>query len=538
MQASAFIVHTENFSPATQGHIRSLGLTHAYDNQSTYDDPYLIYNPFNQTLSIKASLSSVVFKTFTAQGTILGGSNLAYRIYDAISLLYDTPGIYNNVAVLNTNTLNVKVNILDFTTVAYKIYNATSLLYDTPGIYNNLSVLNTNTLDVKANILNVTSDASIDVRSSIYATNLVSLNVKGSVTNLRSTSITIRSRLLRYAGTISIYDDTSLLYDTPGVYNNVSTYPGIDVRANIKVPDSIDIRASILGPPLALINIRGKVSKIYGSSFTSRALINLQNNVSVKSAIANTVLVGLSSGSRINATSTNAMASRGFIVKITSLNVRTAVQGIVGQFIAIRQVILNSYTPTLGIKARVQTTLQEFSVKALITNDMTVRARLSQRQGWPIADQDDLNYDLFVDTRNYIRASIIGGTRSTPTIRVGASVWWLRRSSMTIKASIIKAGVLSVKALVDRTRKQSTFTGNFNIQGSSEERLRMVFYVKNVGYTPTMQVGAMIVKSKATELRGTFLVYKDGRVGSSVHTFDVSTTFRPSSFMSVKVTIS
>lgn len=193
------------------------------------------------------------------------------------------------------------------------------------------------------------------------------------------------------------------------------------------------------------------------------------------------------------------------------------------QSFTMRARIALASTKTFQARARILATVDRtISLRAHIRNKTTrtldMRSRLARHQGWPIPNPVDPGFTLFQPTQLNIRARITQGSRATQTLDMRANIRRGATQHLTLRARIVKAANLTMRARIKPFRSRTTAIMTFSVSANRQTRALMLFYTKGNVYEPTMSMRARISKPYQTRAAHTIVVSKTGS-GSSVLTF-------------------
>lgn len=185
-------------------------------------------------------------------------------------------------------------------------------------------------------------------------------------------------------------------------------------------------------------------------------------------------------------------------------------------------------TKNFQARARIRATVdQTISLRAHIRNSVTrqlkMRARLSRRQGWPILGPFDPGFDSFQPTQLTMRARLLQGTRASQGLDMRASIFHRSTALLQVRARIVKAVNLSMRARIKPRRARSRAIMTYYVSRESQTRVLMLFYTQGNFAEQTMSMRARIVHAQQTRVTGTFVIGKTGS-GASVLGFGFDST--------------
>ena len=163
----------------------------------------------------------------------------------------------------------------------------------------------------------------------------------------------------------------------------------------------------------------------------------------------------------------------------------------------------------MSMRARIKGVPQTLSIQARILAPYTLslRARISRRQGWPVVDPSDPGFSLWQDTRLALRARILHYIAfPTQGLRMKGRVTYGKTLSLQLKARIVTAGFLSMRARILPRFFTTSVRMQFEVRRTSQARLRVIFYVPGAVQNWSLGMKARIVKTQTTRMTGHFVV--------------------------------
>ena len=163
---------------------------------------------------------------------------------------------------------------------------------------------------------------------------------------------------------------------------------------------------------------------------------------------------------------------------------------------------------TISIKGRIIPTLSIKSrIIKIIKHNIPGQARISRRQGWPVAELDDPGYLLWQDTRLYIRTNIYSYLAfPTQTIKLKSSITYNKTYTISSRAKIVTGQQLQIKANI----LPRFFTANLPVYFSARQTVvknaRVQFVVSGDYRVSTLSTQTRIIKTSKTRITGHFIV--------------------------------
>ena len=570
------IVYNTNFSPGARNRSRATALSYdseldiydgsrggmngsqtplsfTYDEESLYDDPYLIINPFNQVLGLYASIveDSNIEKSIQLGSRIRATNNksltakaFVYQTYSQTfsSLAYilsnRTISILGSIYFNPTKTIGIKGATLNAVAGSYYIYDSTDLLYDSPGVINNRSIFAE--LSAKAFITGAPVFKSVLARAYVYANPTKTTEAKAylvykSFISAKASLVYNRTSTIQVKA--AIQKTQSLVTSAKARISNLSTNT-VSAKAKIVKLVTITAQARLIAKPLSLLSSQSKISKRYSNTSSIRANINYRQNMTSKATIRATSYSTFSASSRIINTLLTSIQVEAYIIKLQAVEAKARILNTSNAYISARKTIIARVNRYLPIKARLISTLQGITILSNITHDLFIRARISQRQGFPVPAFDDGNYSIFTATQLTSRTRIQGAQRSTQKVDIGSNINWKRSKSFQARTNIITASNVAIRANITSFSKSVSLIGTFNVREHGTGGVRMIYYVNKPYRANQLSIGAYIVQNKTVTLKGSFLVQEDLSYAEEVHTFSMNTKYTPSKFISLGARIS
>jgi hypothetical protein len=163
----------------------------------------------------------------------------------------------------------------------------------------------------------------------------------------------------------------------------------------------------------------------------------------------------------------------------------------------------------MSMRARIKGVPQTLSIQARILAPYTLslRARISRRQGWPVVDPSDPGFSLWQDTRLALRARVLHYIAfPTQGLRMKGRVTYGKTLSLQFKARIVTAGFMSMRAHILPRFFTTSVRMSFDVRRTSQTRLRVVFYMQGAMQNWPLSMKARIVKTQTTRMTGHFVV--------------------------------
>lgn len=168
------------------------------------------------------------------------------------------------------------------------------------------------------------------------------------------------------------------------------------------------------------------------------------------------------------------------------------------------------YTKTFTAKSRISKgNFNTLSIRTSIQNNittLTIKSRLSQRQGYPIPASYDPQIAVFTATQLYIRSYLKGLSLGTQTIGLRCRIKPGKTVTFTGQARLVSGQSLSMKANLTAWRTYRHLPCNFTIQIVVKKRLRMVFYTEGTYGISQFTTKARIIKVARKRFTGHFIV--------------------------------
>ena len=166
---------------------------------------------------------------------------------------------------------------------------------------------------------------------------------------------------------------------------------------------------------------------------------------------------------------------------------------------------------TLTIKARIRG-LKTLLIRANITRKysytLNLKARISQRQGWPIPNPSDGNYALWQPTQLDCRARLTNYLAiSGQMLRVKGRIGYRTvLQSLQCGAHIGRAGTMQMRASIRPQFITSSVRASFSVQRTSQTSVRAVYYMQGTSQAWALGAKARIVKPYTSRCTGHFIV--------------------------------
>jgi len=137
----------------------------------------------------------------------------------------------------------------------------------------------------------------------------------------------------------------------------------------------------------------------------------------------------------------------------------------------------------------------------------TTRVRVSRRQGWPIPEVGDPEFDLWQDTRIYSRVRMSNYIAfPTQILRLKGRVTYSKTLGIQSKARIVVAQTLQIKANILPKFFTAHLPVTFQVQQTSQRKLRVVFYTEGAIRSCQLTAKARIVQMYRSRVTGHFIV--------------------------------
>lgn len=174
------------------------------------------------------------------------------------------------------------------------------------------------------------------------------------------------------------------------------------------------------------------------------------------------------------------------------------------------RILVTRHTESISYRARILIHhLETFSSKARINAPrlLTIRARVSRRQGWPIPEVGGPGFDLWQDTRIYSQAKILHYIAfPTQLLRIKGRITYGKTLSMQAKARVVTAQMLQMRANILPKFFTTHLPATFQVQQTSQRKLRMVFYIEGAAHNWQFTAKARIVQVYGSRVTGHFIV--------------------------------
>lgn len=337
-----------------------------------------------------------------------------------------------------------------------------------------------------------------------------------------------------------VYYDDPIYYDQPGYfYNGLNPSQSLQIGAFIVKGNSLYIRGDIQKKGRKFLQIGCRISQIKEVTISIGGKITLASYLSLRGSILNSVDQQILIRGSITNTVHRNIKLQARIAHLSTISIRASILNTVDQGINIRGRIMQHVSRTIGIKAHLKTTWQTLSLRASISFGIGIRARMSQRQGWPIplpSVLGDNNFRIFQPTQLQIRASILPPILSQQSISIKGRINWLRTKNLEIGARIVTGKTISIGARITPRFYASTLPVAYSISTTYQNKIRMVFSSNENGLKQTLAVGAFISKPKKVRFTGHFIVTNPGGFESPQKVL-YSSTVAPRSTLGIKARI-
>ena len=164
----------------------------------------------------------------------------------------------------------------------------------------------------------------------------------------------------------------------------------------------------------------------------------------------------------------------------------------------------------MSMRARIKGVPQTLSIQARILAPYTLslRARISQRQGWPIPNPSDGNYAMWQPTQLDCRARLTNYLAiSGQALRVKGRVGYRTvLQSLQCGAHIGRAGTMQMRASIRPQFITSSVRASFFVQRTSQTSVRAVYYMQGTSQAWALGAKARIVKPYTSRCTGHFIV--------------------------------
>jgi hypothetical protein len=253
----------------------------------------------------------------------------------------------------------------------------------------------------------------------------------------------------------------------------------------------------------------------YNDSFQYNGLPAAANRTTqtlqIKSCIRNTVQKNLTIGTRVAKNQTRVLASKA----------------------RVRNTVIHAFQG----KGRIQVP-EQIRLKGRIIPTVSLRARISRRQGGIPPGYEDPGYLLWTDTGLNAKASLyhyIG--YPTQTFRSKGRIQPIRKINLGVRARIVGGQGLGIKAHIQPKWSYSHVPISFRVAQVAEKHVTVVFYTEGRVTTPTLTARAYIAKEKCTRMTCHFLVAMPPNISGVMHIDNPTVSARAFSQLSLRAYI-
>lgn len=293
---------------------------------------------------------------------------------------------------------------------------------------------------------------------------------------------------------------------------------------------TVQFRSRISNAGLSVVNARGRIAASVNHGLT------IQANIKELCATYNEVGVKYNDPGRSYwgclSSATRTLSMRAFIfVPPKTMSMRGSIQGVCATY---NEAGVKYNDPGRTYWGCITASMQSLQMRAFILSapktvsmranilgprTMTMRARMSRQQGWPIPNPVDPSFPSFQPTQLNMRGNITQGSLSDQTMRIQANIFKGSTHLMAARGRIVKNHTLSMRASIRPRISSNVVLMTYDVARASKTLVTMLFYTQGNLGIQGMSMGARIVKRRRSGFTGHFIVFNQ-QIPSAVIPFN------------------